>query len=129
MLEGMEAPFTPEQQAKHEKNGFVCVGAAEIRDGPENGTFSVRAVEPLVPKWCTTPACTSTEVGSVRVIGSPQIIHDKSGMEHDLLLYAYEGQCPACHVTRLGGFGRYMGGPDPTAIVWLFSAGRLVERS
>jgi len=130
-MEGMEAPFTPEQQAQHAQNKFVCLGGAEIRNGPENGTFSLHAVEPVVPKWCPTPACTSTEVELVKPIGSPQIIHDKSGVEHDLLLYAYEGRCPACHVTRLGGFGNYMDGPDPTipGIVWLFNAGRLVERS
>jgi len=127
----MEAPFTPEREAQHAQSGLVSLGCAEIRDGPENGTFSLHGVELVVPKWCPTPACTSTEVELVKVIGAPQIIHDKSGVQRDLLLYAYEGHCPACHVTRLGGFGRYMDGTSPTipGRVSLFNAGSLRARS
>ena len=120
----MEAPFTPEPEAQHAQSGLVWLGWAEIRDGPKNGTFSLHAVELVVPKWCPTPACTSTEVELVKLIEPSQIIYDRSGVRHDLLLYAYEGHCPACHVTRLGRLGRYMDGTSPTipGPVWLFNA-------
>jgi hypothetical protein len=69
-------------------------------------------------------------VEAVKLTGSPQIITDKFGAERDLLLYPYEGRCAKCHVIRLGGFGRYMGGSSPTPLdkVWLFNAGRLTGR-
>jgi hypothetical protein len=124
-----EAPFTPEQEAQHARDGFVCLAAAEIR-GAEDGTFHLHILKLFVPtEWCPTPACTSDRVEAVRLMGSPSIITDRR--EHDLLLFAYEGHCSKCHVHHSGGFGYYSDGSNKpfTGIGWLFNAGKLVARS
>jgi hypothetical protein len=78
-----EAPFTPEQEAQHARDGFICLAAAEIR-GAEDGTFHLQILELLVPtKWCPTPACKSERAEAVRLMGSPSIITDR--VVHDLL--------------------------------------------
>lgn len=119
------------QEAQHAQNKFVCLGAAEIRSGTEKGTFrlSVRHLSP--GKWCPTPNCRSAEVEGVKLMGPPTIVTDLSGVERDLLLHPYRGRCPECHVARLGGFGNYMDGINPTVpgVVWLFNAGRLSRPS
>jgi len=129
----MEAPFTAEQQAQHIQSQFLCLAAAEIRQGTEHGTFHLHILELFgQTKWCPTPDCLNKEVVSLKFIGSPQIIHDYSGRENDLMLYAYEGYCPKCRAPRSGGFGYYSNGNKDFTTPgtgWLFNAARLVARS
>jgi hypothetical protein len=106
----------------------VCLGGAEISNQAEDGTFNLR-VELFShgQQWCPTPSCTSTDVEGVKVIGEPSIITDRRGLERDLLLFPYKGNCPQCGVSRLGGFGNYQDGSSPTNTrhVFVFNAGRV----
>jgi hypothetical protein len=125
------APFTPEQKAQHARDGFICLAGAEI-SGAEDGAFHLHILELFVPaKWCPTPACTSDRVEAVRLVGTPGIITDS--VEHDLLLFVYEGHCPECHAPHSGGFGYYSDGRKTPFTTpgkgWLFNAGKLVARS
>jgi hypothetical protein len=127
----MKEPFAAEQQARHVQSGFVSLAAVEIRTGAESGTFTLHVAQRYAPNLCPTPGCPSDEVVSVKFQECPQIITDNSGIESDLMLYAYRGHCPNCHAPRSGGFGYYIGGNktfSTPGIGWLFNAGRLVER-
>jgi hypothetical protein len=124
----MEVPFTPEEQAEHAQQGFICLGAAEITDKAEDGglAFHVELFADGEP-WCSTPSCTSIDLEGVKITGQPTLITDRRGRERDLLLYPYEGHCPKCGVSHLGGFGNYQDGSHSaeTRYVFLFNAGRV----
>lgn len=126
----MESPFIPEREAQHARNDIQSVGLARIRRAAERRAFILDAVELFGSKWCPTPACASTEVEAVKLMGPSRIITDASGVERDLFLQPYRGRRPSCHATRSGGIGNYRDGGSLTApdLVWLFDTARLGGR-